>query len=82
MNGDISAGGTMTSMSTLIGDNKVQIYLHGDDLKKLKTTADDICAKINDLDSIEEAFSEAAETSHQGSRSPSTSKRQRLKGSP
>ena len=63
VNGDIRAGGAMTSMSTLIGDDNVQIYLYGDDLKQLKTTADDISAKLNDLDSIEEADSGASETS-------------------
>ena len=61
--GEIRSGGAMTSMSTLIGDNNVQIYLYGDDLKQLKTTADDISAKLNDLDSIEEADSGASETS-------------------
>ena len=61
--GEVQSGGAMTSMSTLIGDNNVQIYLYGDDLKQLKTTADDISAKLNDLDSIEEADSGASETS-------------------
>lgn len=63
IDGEISTGGTMTSMSTLIGDNEVQIHLYGDDLKKLKTTADDLAGKIGELDSIEEADSGASETS-------------------
>ena len=63
VNGDIRAGGAMTSMSTLIGEDNVQIYLYGDDLKQLKTTADDISAKLGELDSIEEADSGASETS-------------------
>lgn len=63
VNGEVKSGGAMTSMSTLIGENNVQIYLYGDDLKQLKTTADDISKKLNDLDSIEEADSGASETS-------------------
>ena len=63
IDGEVSAGGTMTSMSTLIGEEEVQIYLYGDDLKKLKTTADDLAGKIEELDSVEECDSGASESS-------------------
>ena len=63
IDGEISTGSAMTSMSTLIGEEEVQVYLYGDDLKKLKTISDDLSGKIEELDSIEECNSEASETS-------------------
>ncbi len=63
IDGEIETGGTMTSMSTLIGDDNVQIYLYGDDLKELKTTADDLSEKLTELDSVSECDSGASETS-------------------
>lgn len=53
--GEIDTGAMSSSMSTLIGDSSVQMYLYGDDLKTLKTTAEDIAKQMSQLDSIEDA---------------------------
>lgn len=63
INGEVETGGAMTSMSTLIGEDNVQIYLYGDELKQLKSTADDIASKLSEVDSIEKCDSGAAEVS-------------------
>ncbi len=58
----VGAGST-SSMSTMIGDSSVQINLYGDDLKKLRTTAEDMADKLGKLDGIDEADSGVGATS-------------------
>ena len=58
----VSADGS-SSMSTLIGDGSVQITLFGDDLKKLKTTAEDMAKKLGELEGVDEADSGVGATS-------------------
>ena len=55
--------GSTSSMSTMIGDSSVQINLYGDDLKKLRTTAEDMADKLGKLDGIDEADSGVGATS-------------------
>ena len=45
--------GSMSSMSTLIGDGGVSITLYGEDLPKLQETSRDLAEKLGELDCIE-----------------------------
>ena len=48
------SGGSASSMSTLLGDEGVQIILYCDDLDKLKETADDMAEKLKTVEGIGE----------------------------
>ena len=48
------SGGSASSMSTLLGDEGVQIILYCDDLDKLKETADDMAEKLKAVEGIGE----------------------------
>lgn len=64
IDGKITVGaGSTSSMSTLIGDSSVQIFLYGDDLKKLKATAEDMADKLGKLEGIDETDSGVGATS-------------------
>ena len=52
-----------SSLSTLLGDNSVQITLYGDDLKLLKSTSEDMADKLGELDGVDEAKSNVGATS-------------------
>ncbi len=57
------SAGSMSSMSTLIGDGGVQMLLYGEDLKKLQKTAGDIAAEFEKLDGVDKADSGIGATS-------------------
>ncbi len=62
--GEVAVGaGSTSSMSTLLGDGTVQVKLLGEDLETLQTTAKDIAAELETLDSIESADSGMGATS-------------------
>ena len=62
--GDVDVGsGTSNSMSSMFGENSVEITLYGNDLKKLKTTAEDIASKLETVSGIDEADSGVGNTS-------------------
>ena len=61
--GEITMGGSTSSMSTLLGDGSVQLRLTGDDLPKMQDTAKDIAARLEELDSISKADSGLGATS-------------------
>ncbi len=64
IDGEVSIGGSSTSsMSVLLGDGGVQIRLFGDDAAKLKETAEDMAAKLSELEGIESADSGVGATS-------------------
>ena len=64
IDGKVTVGaGSTSSMSTLIGDTGVQITLYGDDLKKLKATAEDMADKLGKMDGIDETDSGVGATS-------------------
>ena len=64
INGKVEAGvGSSGSMSSLLGDQNVQITVYGDDLKALKATAEDMAKKLEGLDGIDEADSGVGATS-------------------
>ena len=50
-------------MSSMFGENSVEITLYGNDLKKLKTTAEDIASKLETVSGIDEADSGVGNTS-------------------
>ena len=61
--GEITMGGSTTSMSSMLGDGSVQLRLVGDDLPKMQEAAKDIAAKMEELDSISDADSGMGATS-------------------
>lgn len=63
INGEVTVGADASSMSALLGDGSVQITLYGDDLKQLKTTAEDMAAKLEKLDGIDEVDNGVGATS-------------------
>ncbi len=64
IDGEITVGaGSTSSMSTLIGDNSVQLTLYGDDLKALKATAEDMAKQLSELEGVKEADSGVGATS-------------------
>ena len=61
--GEITMGGSTTSMSSMLGDGSVQLRLIGDDLPKMQEAAKDIAANMEELDSVSEADSGMGATS-------------------
>ncbi len=57
IDGEVTIGGSTASMSTLLGNQSVQIDLTGDDLATLKATAEDMAKKLEGLKGIDEADS-------------------------
>ncbi len=51
------------SMSSLLGDGSVQITLYGEDLKQLKTTAEEMTGMLSKLEGIDETDSGVGSTS-------------------
>lgn len=54
---EVSGGSSMSSMSSVLGGNGVQIKLYGDDLEVLQSTAKDMAEKLENINGIEEADS-------------------------
>ncbi|MBQ2427991.1 MAG: efflux RND transporter permease subunit, partial [Ruminococcus sp.] len=61
--GEITMGGSTTSMSSMLGDGSVQLRLIGDDLPKMQEAAKDIAANMEELDSVSESDSGMGATS-------------------
>ena len=61
--GEITIGGSTSSMSTLLGDGNVQLRLTGDDLPAIQDAAKDIARKMEELDSVSSADSGMGATS-------------------
>ncbi len=64
INGEVtvSADGS-AGMATMLGDGSVQVTLYGDDLKQLKATAEDMAAKLGEMDGVDETDSGVGATS-------------------
>ena len=64
INGDVTVSSDASaSMGAMLGDRSVQITLYGDDLKKLKATADNMAEKLGTLEGIDETDSGVGATS-------------------
>ena len=64
IDGDVNVGaGSSSSMSTLFGDSSVQITIFGNDLQKLKATAEDMAAELETLSGIDEVDNGIGDTS-------------------
>ena len=64
IDGDVNVGaGSSSSMSTLFGDGSVQITIFGNDLQKLKATAEDMAAELETLSGIDEVDNGIGDTS-------------------
>ena len=61
--GEITTGGSTSSMSAILGDGSVQLRLVGDDLPKMQEAAKDIAQKMEELDSISASDSGMGATS-------------------
>ena len=57
------SSGSMGNMSTLLGDGGVKLLLYGDDLEKLKSSAEDIAKKFGEIEQIEKTDSGVGATS-------------------
>ncbi len=63
IDGEVTVGGSSASMSTMLGNQSVQIDLSGDDLAELKATAEDMAKKLEDLKGIDEVDNGVGATS-------------------
>lgn len=62
--GEVSVGGgSMDSMTTLLGDGSIQVILYGDDIDTLKKTAEDMAEKLKTVEGIDETDSGVGATS-------------------
>ncbi|MCH5297507.1 MAG: efflux RND transporter permease subunit [Ruminococcus sp.] len=57
------SGGSASSMTSMLGNNTVDIVLYGDDLDTLKNTANDIAKTLEDVDGVSKADSGVGATS-------------------
>lgn len=64
INGEVTVSSDASaSMGAMLGDRSVQITLYGDDLKKLKATAENMAEKLGALEGIDETDSGVGATS-------------------
>lgn len=54
---EVNGGSSMSSMSSVLGGNGIQIKLYGDDLDLLQSTAKDMAEKLKSIEGVEDADS-------------------------
>ena len=59
----VSGGSSTSSMSTLLGNGRIEITLYGDDIETLKKTAEDMAKQLETVEGIDEADSGVGATS-------------------